>query len=72
MLAARKVDVLVAMGTPATMAAKHATVTIPIVFGLVGDGVGAGVVTSLARPGGNVTRRARARGDSRGRQTSQK
>jgi ABC-type uncharacterized transport system substrate-binding protein len=50
-----KVDVLVAMGTPATMAAKHATATIPIVFGLVGDAVGAGVVTSLARPGGNVT-----------------
>ena len=50
-----KVDVLVAMGTPATMAAKHATATIPIVFGLVGDAVGAGVVPSLARPGGNVT-----------------
>ena len=50
-----KVDVLVAMGTPATMAAKHATATIPIVFGLVGDAVGAGVVPNLARPGGNVT-----------------
>jgi putative tryptophan/tyrosine transport system substrate-binding protein len=46
-----KVDVLVAMGTPATMAAKHATATIPIVFGLVGDAVGAGVVPSL-RPSG--------------------
>ena len=46
---------LVTMGTPATMAAKHATATIPIVFGLVGDAVGAGVVPNLARPGGNVT-----------------
>jgi putative ABC transport system substrate-binding protein len=50
-----KVDVLVTMGTPATMAAKHATATIPIVFGVVGDAVGAGVVPNLARPGGNVT-----------------
>jgi putative ABC transport system substrate-binding protein len=50
-----KVDVLVTMGTPATTAAKHATATIPIVFGLVGDAVGAGVVSNLARPGGNVT-----------------
>jgi putative ABC transport system substrate-binding protein len=49
------VDVLVTMGTPATMAAKHATATIPIVFGLVGDPVGAGVVPNLPRPGGNVT-----------------
>jgi putative ABC transport system substrate-binding protein len=50
-----KVDVLVTMGTPATTAATHATATIPIVFGLVGDAVGAGVVPNLARPGGNVT-----------------
>ena len=50
-----KVDVLVTMGTPATMAAKHATATTPIVFGLVGDAVGAGVVPNLARPGRNVT-----------------
>src|SRR6185295_1703114 len=50
-----KVDVLVTMGTPATMAAKQATATIPIVFGLVGDAVGAGVVPNLARPGGNLT-----------------
>ena len=49
------VDVLVTMGTPATLAAKHATATIPIVFGLVGDAVGAGVVPNVARPGGNVT-----------------
>jgi putative tryptophan/tyrosine transport system substrate-binding protein len=50
-----KVDVLVTMGTPATMAAKQATATVPIVFGLIGDAVGAGVVPNLARPGGNVT-----------------
>jgi len=49
------VDVLVTMGTPATLAAKHATTTIPIVFGIVGDAVGAGVVPNLARPGGNIT-----------------
>jgi putative tryptophan/tyrosine transport system substrate-binding protein len=54
-LVSLKVDVLVAMGTPATMAAKHATATIPIVFALVGDAVGANVVPNLARPGGNVT-----------------
>jgi putative ABC transport system substrate-binding protein len=50
-----KVDVLVTMGTPSTIAAKEATATIPIVFGLVGDAVGAGVVPNLARPGGNLT-----------------
>jgi len=43
------------MGTRATTAATHATATIPIVFGLVGDAVGVGVVPNLARPGGNVT-----------------
>jgi ABC-type uncharacterized transport system substrate-binding protein len=50
-----KVDVIVAMGTPATMAVKQATTTIPVVFGLVGDPVGSGVVPNLARPGGNIT-----------------
>ena len=48
-------DVLVTMGTPATLAAKQTTASIPIVFGLVGDAVAAGVVPNLARPGGNVT-----------------
>jgi putative ABC transport system substrate-binding protein len=55
-LVARKVDVIVTFGgtTPA-IAAKNATSTIPIVFAVVSDPVGAGLVASLARPGGNVT-----------------
>ena len=50
-----KVDVLVAAGTRSALAAKQATKTIPIVMVYVGDPVGSGLVTSLARPGGNVT-----------------
>jgi len=50
-----KVDVLVAQGTSPALAAKQATKTIPIVMVYVGDPVGSGLVTSLARPGGNVT-----------------
>jgi len=49
------VDVLVGVGTASAQAAKHATKTIPIVMVSVGDPVGSGLVTDLARPGGNVT-----------------
>ncbi len=54
-LVALKVDVIVAPGTPSALAAKQATRTIPIVFPAAGDPVTSGLVTSLARPGGNVT-----------------
>src|SRR6266704_3046627 len=49
------VDVIVTGGTPATMAAKQATQTIPIVFSVAGQVVEKGIVRSLGRPGGNVT-----------------
>ena len=55
-LARLKVDVIVSAGGTQTAAAtKNATGTIPIVFATVGDPVGAGLVASFARPGGNVT-----------------
>jgi putative tryptophan/tyrosine transport system substrate-binding protein len=50
-----KVDVIVTSTTPGVLAAKNATSAIPIVFWSVGDPVGAGLVSSLARPGGNIT-----------------
>ena len=50
-----KVDVIVTHGTPGVLAAKRATATIPIVCAVVGDALGSGIVSSLARPGGNVT-----------------
>ena len=50
-----KVDVIVTSATPPTLAAMKATSTIPIVFLAVADPVGTGLVTALARPGGNVT-----------------
>jgi putative tryptophan/tyrosine transport system substrate-binding protein len=48
-------DVILTAGTPGTLAAKHATQSIPIVTAIAGDPVAAGLVASLAHPGGNVT-----------------
>ena len=50
-----KVDVIVTQGTDSTHAARKATSTIPIVMASIGDAVGTGIVSNLARPGGNVT-----------------
>jgi putative tryptophan/tyrosine transport system substrate-binding protein len=50
-----KVDIIVTRGTPAALAAKNATATIPIVMAAIGEPLGTGMVASLAQPGGNVT-----------------
>ena len=50
-----KLDVIVTPATPASVAAKQATSSIPIVFAAVADAVGAGLVANFARPGGNIT-----------------
>ena len=54
-LIASKVDVIVTAGTPAALAVRKATTSIPLVMIAVGDPVGTGLVRSLARPGGNAT-----------------
>jgi putative ABC transport system substrate-binding protein len=53
-LLAAKVDVIVTAGTPASLAVKKATSVVPLVL-IAGDPVGTGIVSSLARPGGNIT-----------------
>jgi putative tryptophan/tyrosine transport system substrate-binding protein len=54
-LVAARVELIVAVGTPPSQAAKAATTTIPIVMAGAGDPVGSGLVPSLGRPGGNLT-----------------
>ncbi len=54
-LIAEKVEVIITAGTPATLAVKKATKTVPLVMVAVGNPVGNGIVPSLARPGGNIT-----------------
>jgi len=54
-LIAARVDLIVTAGTPAALAVKKATTTVPIIMAAVGDPVGTGLVPSLARPGGNLT-----------------
>ena len=50
-----KVDVIVTSGTASVVAAKQATTVIPIVFAVAGDPIANNLVTSLSRPGGNIT-----------------
>ena len=54
-LAELPVDLIVTWGTPAALAAKQATRTIPVVMGAIGDPVSVGIVSNLARPDGNIT-----------------
>src|SRR5687768_8484654 len=54
-LVAFRADVIITGGTPATLALKRATTTIPIVIGSASDPVATGIVPNLARPGGNIT-----------------
>ncbi len=54
-LLAQKVAVIVTAGTPATLAVKKATTSVPLVMTAVGDPVGTGIVPSLSHPGGNIT-----------------
>jgi putative tryptophan/tyrosine transport system substrate-binding protein len=63
-----KVDVIVTYATPPAIAAKEATAVIPIVSAVMGDPVGAGLVGSLARPGGNVTGLSNQSADLAGKQ----
>jgi len=54
-LLAQRVKVIVSAGTPASLAVKKATTSVPLVMVAVGDPVATGLVASLARPGGNIT-----------------
>jgi putative tryptophan/tyrosine transport system substrate-binding protein len=61
------VDMILAVNTPGARAAIKATKTVPIVMAAIGDPVGLGLVTSLARPGGNVTGLSNMSGDLAGK-----
>jgi putative tryptophan/tyrosine transport system substrate-binding protein len=62
-----KVDVIVTVSTPAVIAVKQATSLIPIVFAASGDPIGAGLVASLSRPGGNITGLSQQQTDTAGK-----
>jgi putative tryptophan/tyrosine transport system substrate-binding protein len=62
-----KADVIVTSATPTTVATKKATSAIPIVFASVGNPIGAGLVQSLARPGGNATGLSPQQSDTAGK-----
>jgi putative ABC transport system substrate-binding protein len=62
-----KVDVIVTVSTPASIAVKQATSLIPIVFAASGDPIGAGLVASLSRPGGNITGLSQQQTDTAGK-----
>jgi putative ABC transport system substrate-binding protein len=64
---AHKPDVIIAAGSQATRAAREHTNTIPIVMMATGDPLGAGFITSLARPGGNITGLTNQLGDMGGK-----
>jgi putative ABC transport system substrate-binding protein len=66
----RKVDIIVTAGTTAVIALKKATSAIPIVFAAAGDPVRTGLVSSLSRPGGNVTGLSNMQTDLGGRRLS--
>jgi putative tryptophan/tyrosine transport system substrate-binding protein len=66
-LIALKVDVIVTAGTPASLAVKKATTSIPLVMIAVGDPVGTGLITSLAHPGGNIPGLTSIAGDLEGK-----
>src|SRR5215204_4596145 len=64
---ARRVAVIVTAGTPQVLAAKQATSAVPIVAATMGDPISTGLVTNLARPGGNVTGLSVLAGDLAGK-----
>jgi putative ABC transport system substrate-binding protein len=65
-----KVNAIVTWGTATAVAAKRATTAIPIIFTIVGDPVGSGLVEGLARPGGNATGLSTQHADTAGKRLS--